>query len=39
MKGLLFIEDAAIDLGDDLAYLLDLCMVFNPLTKARKKKK
>tara|TARA_B110000090_G_C13082837_1_gene331668 strand:- start:295 stop:414 length:120 start_codon:yes stop_codon:yes gene_type:complete len=39
MKGLLFIEDAAIDLGDDLAYLLDLCLVFNLLAKARKKKK
>ena len=39
MKDFLFIEDSAIELGDDLVCLLELCLVFNPLAKARKKKK
>ncbi len=38
MRGYIFIEEEGIDLEDDLAYWLDLCLAFNPLAKSSKKK-
>lgn len=39
MKGYIFVEPDAIDLDDQLSYWIDLCLAFNPLAKASKKKK
>lgn len=38
MKGYVFVEAEAIDLEEDLAYWLQLCLDFNPLAKASAKK-
>ena len=38
MRGYIFVEEEGIDLDDHLAYWLDLCLAFNPLAKASKKK-
>ena len=39
MKGYVFLEPEAIDMEDDLAYWIQLCLDFNPLAKASKKRK
>lgn len=39
MKGYVFIAPEGIDLEDDLAYWIQLCIDFNPLAKSSKKKK
>jgi hypothetical protein len=39
MKGYVFIQSDGIDMDEDLAYWLDLCLAFNPLAKSSKKKK
>ena len=39
MKGYVFVEPEAIDMDDDLAYWVQLCLDFNPLAKASKKRK
>ncbi len=39
MKGMVFLEATAVDLQDDLEYWIDLCLAYNPLAKASKKKK
>ena len=39
MKGYVFIQSDGIDMDDDLAYWVDLCLAFNPLAKSSKKKK
>ncbi len=39
MKGYVFVEPEGIDSEDDLEYYVDLCLAFNPLAKASKKKK
>ena len=39
MKGYVFLEPDAVDMDDDLAYWIQLCIDFNPLAKASKKKK
>ena len=39
MKGYVFVEPDAIDMEDDLAYWVQLCLDFNPLAKSSKKKK
>lgn len=39
MKGFVFITPEGYDLDKDLAYWLQLCIDFNPLAKASKKKK
>lgn len=39
MKGFVFVDAEGIDMEDDLAYWLQLCLDFNPLAKASKKKK
>ena len=38
MKGYVFISPEGIDLEDDLAYWIQLCIDFNPLAKSSKKK-
>ena len=38
MKGYVFLEPDAIDMDEDLAYWIQLCLDFNPLAKASKKK-
>ena len=38
MKGYVFLEPSAVDMEDDLAYWIQLCLDFNPLAKASKKK-
>lgn len=37
MKGFVFVDPSAIDMEDDLAYWIDLCLDYNP--KAKKSKK
>lgn len=39
MKGYVFVEPDGIDAEDDLEYYVDLCLAFNPLAKASRKKK
>lgn len=39
MKGYVFVTPDGFDSDDDLAYWLQLCLDFNPLAKASKKKK
>ena len=39
MKGFVFISEDGFDLDDDLAWWIDLCLEYNPLAKASKKKK
>jgi len=39
MKGYVFITPDGFDSDEDLAYWVDLCLAFNPLAKASKKKK
>ncbi|MFT5765253.1 MAG: hypothetical protein ACI8X3_002690 [Saprospiraceae bacterium] len=39
MKGYVFVRPEGFDTDDDLAYWLQLCVDFNPLAKASKKKK
>ena len=39
LKGFVFVEPEGIDLEDDLAYWLRLCLDFNPKAKSTKKKK
>ncbi len=39
MKGYVFVEPHAIDLEEDLAYWVQLCLDFNPIAKSSKKKK
>ena len=36
MKGYVFIDEASIDLDDDLEYWVQLALDFNPFAKARK---
>lgn len=38
MKGYIFITPDGFDMEDDLAYWIQLCLDFNPLAKASKKK-
>ena len=39
MKGYVFVEPDGIDAEDDLEYYVDLCLAFNPMAKASKKRK
>jgi len=39
MKGYVFLDPEAIDLDDELAYWIQLCLDFNPIAKSSKKKK
>lgn len=39
MKGFLFVNPAAIDSEEDLAFYINKALVYNPLAKASKKKK
>lgn len=39
MKGYVFIEPEGVDMDDDLSYWVQLCLDFNPLAKASKKRK
>jgi len=39
MKGYVFLDAEAIDMEEDLAYWIQLCINFNPLAKASKKRK
>jgi len=39
MKGYVFLEPTAVDLEEDLAYWVQLCLDFNPLAKSSKKRK
>jgi len=39
LKGFVFVEPVGIDLEDELAYWLQLCLEFNPKAKASKKRK
>lgn len=39
MKGYVFISPDGFDLDEDLEYWLNLCLAFNPLAKASKKRK
>ena len=39
MRGYIFVTPEGFDSEDDLSYFLDLCLAFNPLTKASKPKK
>ena len=38
MKGYLFVDDKAVDLDKELEYWVDLCLKYNPVAKASKKK-
>ena len=38
MKGYLFVDQDAVDMNKDLEYWVDLCLKYNPLAKANKKK-
>jgi len=38
MRGCIFVQEEGIDLEDDLAGWMDLCLAFNPLAKSSKKK-
>lgn len=39
MRGYIFVTPDGFDTDDDLSQYIDLCLVFNPLAKASKKKK
>ena len=39
MKGYVFVTPDGFDSEDDLAYWVELCLAFNPLAKASKRKK
>jgi hypothetical protein len=39
MKGYIFVTPDGLDSDKSLSYWLDLCLAFNPLAKASKKKK
>ena len=39
MKGYIFVTPDGFDTDDDLSYWIRLCLAFNPLAKASKKKK
>lgn len=39
MKGYVFITPDGFDTDEDLSYWVDLCLVFNPMAKASKKRK
>ncbi|PWH82696.1 RNA methyltransferase [Algibacter marinivivus] len=39
MKGYIFVTPDGFDNENDLSYWLDLCLTFNPMAKASKKKK
>ncbi|MGA1226260.1 MAG: hypothetical protein ACO3VF_03260 [Tamlana sp.] len=39
MKGYIFVTPDGFDTNDYLAYWIELCLAFNPLTKASKPKK
>ncbi len=39
MKGYVFVNPEGIDRDEDLEFYVDLCLAFNPLAKASKKKK
>ena len=39
MKGYVFVTNEGFDTDDDLAYWLQLCLDFNPIAKASKKRK
>lgn len=39
MRGFVFVGEDAIDMEDDLAYWVQLCLDYNPLAKKSKKKK
>ena len=39
MKGYVFVEQEAIDMDEDLAYWVQLCLDFNPLAKVSKKRR
>ena len=39
LKGYIFITPDGFDTDDDLLYWIDLCLSFNPIVKASKKKK
>ena len=39
LKGYVFVEPQAVDMEDELEYWVTLCMDFNPLAKASKKRK
>ena len=39
MKGFVFVEPDGIDMEEDLAYWVQLCLDFNPKAKSSKKKK
>lgn len=38
MKGFILVDDDAIDMEEDFAYWVDLCLKYNPKAKASKKK-
>lgn len=38
MKGYIFVTPQGFDMDQDLAYWIDLCLEFNPLAKASKKR-
>ena len=39
LKGYVFVEPQAVDMEDELEYWVTLCLDFNPLAKASKKRK
>jgi hypothetical protein len=39
MKGYIFVEPSGYDLEEDLSFWIDLCIAFNPMAKASKKRK
>ncbi len=39
MRGYVFVTPDGFDMEDDLAYWIDLCLAFNPLAKASKRRK
>ena len=39
LKGYVFVEPQAVDMEDELEYWVKLCLDFNPLAKASKKRK
>ena len=39
MKGYIFVEPSGYDLDEDLNFWIDLCVAFNPMAKASKKRK
>jgi len=39
MKGYVFVDEAGLDMEEDLAYWIQKCIDYNPLAKSSKKKK